>query len=157
MTKLVEAAPDEQVTYRARLHWMLFAPPVAMFAAGLVSAFFQPPAAIALLLFSIVAIAAAYMKFSTTEIVITDRRVIYKTGLLARKTVEMNKDKIESIDVSESIFGRLFDFGAVTVKGTGGGLEAIQNVAAPFELRSHIASEGAEPSSLPPFSDPLRP
>jgi uncharacterized membrane protein YdbT with pleckstrin-like domain len=141
--------PADAVTYEARLHWILFAPPLAFFAGGLGFAFFNPIAAIAFLCLSIVGVVGAYWKLLTTRIVITHRRVIYRTGYIARRTVEMNKDKIESIDVNQSILGRLLDFGSITVKGTGGGIEAIPNVSAPFSLREHVAAMGAEPSWLP--------
>ena len=130
----------ETVTYQARLHWILFAPPLALFVGGLAMIGWQPRSAIGLLLASAVAMVATYVKFASTEIVITDARVIYRTGLIGRKSIEMRKDRIESIDVSQSVLGRILDFGAVTVKGTGGGIEALQNVAAPFEVRGHVAA-----------------
>lgn len=149
-----QAPSEEGVTYEARLHWIIFAPPIAFFLAGIGAVIFNPLAAIGLLLFSIVAIVAAYWKLTTTLIIITNRRVIYRTGMIARRTIEMNKDKIESIDVSQSIIGRFLDFGSVTVKGTGGGIEAIHNVASPFALRDRVASHGAEPAWLPGISSP---
>jgi len=135
--------PGEPVTYSARLHWILFASPLALFGAGLVAILFHPLSAIALLAAAAFAILGIYVKFVTTEIVITDRRVVYRTGLIARRTMEMNKEKIESIDVSQSILGRILDFGTVAVKGTGGGIEAISSVAAPFALRNHVAAMSA--------------
>jgi uncharacterized membrane protein YdbT with pleckstrin-like domain len=149
MTVAREASTEEAPVYQARLHWIIFAPPIALFAAGAVAAVFQPVTAIVLLLASIAAIVGAYFKYATTLIVITDRRVLYQTGFIARNTTEMRKEKIESIDVSQSVLGRLLDFGAVTVKGTGGGIEAIHNVAAPYELRRHVAAEGDEQPFMP--------
>ena len=55
-----------------------------------------------------------------TEIAVTDRRVIYKRGFITRHTEEMNMDKVESVDVDQSILGRLLDYGTVHVIGTGG-------------------------------------
>ena len=150
----IETKPDESVTYEALLHWILFIPPVVLFAAGLVAIAFQTLVAIALLLSSVAAILHAYVRLVTTRIIVTDRRVIYRTGLIARRTLEMNKEKIESIDVSQSIPGRLLDFGSVTVKGTGGGIEAIHNVAAPYALRIHVAADGGEDTWLPGISEP---
>jgi uncharacterized membrane protein YdbT with pleckstrin-like domain len=149
-------AAEEQVAYEAHLHPIILGPPVVLFVGGIVAIFVNPLAAIALLLFSIVAIVSAYWKLSTTRIVVTTRRVIYRTGVIGRRTIEMNKDKIESIDVSQSVLGRLFDFGSVTVKGTGGGIEAIQNVAAPFALRHRVAAEGSEPAWMPGISEPVK-
>lgn len=144
---------EEGVTYAAQLHWVIFGPPIVIFVGGIVAIVFNPLAAIGLLLVSIVAVVGAYWKLATTRIMVTPRRVIYRTGYIARRTVEMNKDKIESIDVNQSVLGRLFDFGSVAVKGTGGGIEAINNVAAPFELRHRVAAEGAEPAWLPGISE----
>ena len=69
---------------------------------------------------------------------VTDHRVIFKRGLLSRHTVEMNRTKIESVDVDQSLFGRLFGYGTIVVHGTGGGLEPLANIADPLLLRSRI-------------------
>ena len=148
-----KAQDTEAVTYEARLHWILFAPPLAFFAGGIGFAFFNPLAAIAFLCLSVIGIVGTYWKLVTTRILITPKRVIYRTGYIARRTVEMNKEKIESIDVSQSVLGRLLDFGSITVKGTGGGIEAIANVVAPFALREQVAALGAAPSPMPGISD----
>jgi uncharacterized membrane protein YdbT with pleckstrin-like domain len=77
----------------------------------------------------IVALFAAYSGLKawfrrwTTEIDVTDRRVVYKRGFIRRHTVEMNMDKIESVDVDQSLIGRLFDYGDVIIRGTGAGIE----------------------------------
>ncbi len=74
----------------------------------------------------------------TTEIAVTNLRVIYKTGLVKRRTKEMNMDKVESVEVDQSILGRILDYGKVTITGTGAGLEALSGVAQPIELRNSI-------------------
>lgn len=143
MRDTAAAYGSEAVTYEARLHWILFVPPLLMVGAGLTAIVFNVLAAIALLMAAALAILGAYVKLVTTRIVVTDRRVIYRAGLIARRVHEMNKDKVESIDVSQSMIGRLLGFGNVTVKGTGGGMEAIGSVAAPFALRDQVASRMA--------------
>lgn len=55
----------------------------------------------------------AWIKYKTTEFAVTDRRVIAKSGLIARRTVEMFLDKVESLNVEQSVPGRLFDYGSV--------------------------------------------
>jgi uncharacterized membrane protein YdbT with pleckstrin-like domain len=77
---------------------------------------------------------------ANTEIFVTSRRVIYKTGFLARNTVEMNLDKIESVLIRQSLLGRMLDFGTVVVRGVGSGLEPVDRVAAPLELHRHIGA-----------------
>ena len=55
----------------------------------------------------------------TTEIAVTNKRIIYKRGLITRHTAEMNMDKVASVDVKQSILGRIFDYGNVTVQAAG--------------------------------------
>ena len=74
------------------------------------------------------------------ELAVTDRRVIYKSGLLARHTLEMNRSKVESVDVDQSILGRIFGFGTIIVRGTGGSLEPIRMISDPLTFRSHITA-----------------
>lgn len=135
--------PGEQVRYRASLNWILYAPGVAV---GLVAAVLYLATSggfwhfVALVIFAIglVLIARAWFDWWTTEIAVTDRRVITKTGFIRRKTTEMNMDKVESVDVEQSVLGRICDYGDVIVRGTGAGLSPIRNIDAPLELRNHI-------------------
>ena len=66
--------------------------------------------------------------------------VIYKSGLLSRHTLEMNRGKVESVDVDQSILGRLCGFGTIIVRGTGGSLEPIRMISDPLTFRSHITA-----------------
>ena len=86
---------------------------------------------------AISAIAAA-ITYRMSELLITNRRVFIKVGLISRRTIEIFISKIESIAVSQGIFGRLWDFGAVTVRGTGGSAELFKLIAHPLEFRNHV-------------------
>src|ERR1043165_347823 len=134
--------PGEQVRYMASLHWILYVPGAAVWlvAAALYLAtsngFMQ---FVALLVFAIglFLLVRAWFYWWTTEIAVTDRRVIYKTGFIRRTTTEMNMEKVETVDVDQSVLGRVLDYGDVLVRGTGSGLE-ISTIGAPLELRNHI-------------------
>ena len=76
-----------------------------------------------------------YVKYKTTELAITTRRVIVKTGFISRSTVEININKVESIQVDQEIFGRLFDFGTLVISGTGTSQAPIRGIAQPMEFR----------------------
>jgi len=71
----------------------------------------------------------------TDEFAITNKRVIIKTGLISRKTFEMNHSKIESVNVDQSIFGRLLGFGTITIVGSGGTKEVFPKINHPLEFR----------------------
>jgi uncharacterized membrane protein YdbT with pleckstrin-like domain len=76
----------------------------------------------------------------TTEVAVTDRRIIYKIGFIKRRTVEMHMDKVESVDVDQSIMGRLMNYGDITIRGTGETLETLRTIDHPLELRNHITA-----------------
>src|SRR5438046_10168486 len=95
---------------------------------------------------AVVAIAALYWTAKawfhrwTTETDVTNLRVIHKTGFITRQTFEMSLDKIESVDVDQSIPGRLFNYGNVTVRGVGEGKETITTIASQLAIRSSITA-----------------
>ena len=71
----------------------------------------------------------------TTELVITNRRIIAKFGLISRYTIEINLPKVESISVSQSILGRMLDYGNLQIVGTGGTREPILFISKPLMFR----------------------
>lgn len=75
---------------------------------------------------------------ATTEIVVTTNRLIYKRGLVARNVGEMSIDRIESISVQQSVWGRIFDFGRLIIHGMGVGELIMPNLAEPIRFRRAI-------------------
>src|SRR5471032_433486 len=75
-----------------------------------------------------------------TEISVTTHRVIYKTGFIRRHTVEMNMDKVEMVDVDQSLMGRLLGFGTIWVRGTGQSIESLRRISHPLQLRNAITA-----------------
>ena len=69
------------------------------------------------------------------EFAITNRRVIVKTGLISRKTFEMNLSKIESVNIDQTILGRIFGFGTIIIVGSGGTREIFPKIKNPLEFR----------------------
>ncbi len=140
--------PGEDIRHMASLHWILYWPgtlcllaAIAIFVSGRNT---DPRGIIWSILAAAMAIIAVLLLFRewftwwTTEIAVTNRRVIYKTGFIRRDTNEMHMDKVESVKVDQPILGRLLDYGDVTVLGTGTGWETLKKIAAPLELRNHI-------------------
>jgi uncharacterized membrane protein YdbT with pleckstrin-like domain len=76
----------------------------------------------------------------TTEIAVTNKRIIFKRGFINRHTAEMNMDKVASVDIDQSIFGRMLDYGSVRIVGTGGapGIERLDRIGSPIALRNAI-------------------
>ena len=96
--------PGEQVRYRASLNWILYVPGAAVCIVALAiymatSGWFFHAVALLVLGGGLLLLGRAWFDWWTTEIAVTDRRVIYKTGFIRRKTTEMNMEKVESVDV----------------------------------------------------------
>ena len=78
---------------------------------------------------------AAWVRVNSTEIAITNRRVIAKFGFIRRHTVEINLEKVESLRVEQGLMGRFLNFGTIFVGGTGTTIEPIRDIADPLVFR----------------------
>lgn len=85
--------------------------------------------------FGLILLVIAWVRYKTTELAITTRRIIVKKGLISRSTVEINLHKVESVMVEQSLFGRLFDFGTLVVSGAGVPQAPVIGVRAPMAFR----------------------
>ena len=145
--------PGEKVLYSTNAHWMFYLPAIGAWIAVaiLLILSFVAAAIPALMLVcwasaAVVAIAALFWTLRawfhrwTTETDVTNMRVVHKTGFIKRRSFEMALDKIESVDVDQSILGRLLNYGDVTVNGVGEGTETIPTIASPLAFRSAITT-----------------
>lgn len=148
-TKVLQ--PDETVQAVGRMHWLIFWPAIlwlliaiAIACVGAFVAQLEPQrtycfyAAAAIALVGVLMLLAEWVRRRSTEIVITDRRVILKRGLLSHYTAEMNVSKIETVDVIQSLWGRMLGYGTVIIRGTGAGIEPLRGVGSPIALRNAI-------------------
>lgn len=151
--------PGETLVYRAPLHWVIYATGLALAAIsaiviiyGVASDRGQPGSLQDVVHLAIVAVGGvglfvaalsligASIRRHTTEIAVTSKRVIYKTGIVRRITSEISVEKIETVLVEQSILGRVLNFGTVIIRGTGGGLEPVRNIDDPLTFRSKLTA-----------------
>jgi len=141
--------PGEKLLYSGTIHWVVYGPAIvfALIALALLTlvkpgstGFAWLIGSIAFWLAAAVTFVSAWFRRWTTEIDVTDRRVVYKEGFIKRRTIEMNQDKVESVDVNQSIMGRLLNYGDVLIQGTGEGFEPLHNIGAPLALRNKITA-----------------
>jgi uncharacterized membrane protein YdbT with pleckstrin-like domain len=140
--------PGEVVRHTASTHWIVYWPGALCTLAALAILLLGPRLwahpSVWHWLAAIVAVGGLLLLIRewygwwTTEVAVTNLRVIYKTGFIKRRTNEMNMDKVESVQVDQSILGRILDYGTVVITGTGVGLETLRGVAKPIELRNSI-------------------
>ena len=97
------------------------------------------PLAFAMLFYGIISFIKNLIYRLTTELVITNSRIIAKWGLISRDTVELNTNQIESVIINQSVIGRLFNFGTVRVQGTGQAVTPFYAIADPLLFRRQAA------------------
>jgi uncharacterized membrane protein YdbT with pleckstrin-like domain len=131
---------NEKILYQAKMSMWAQAPAVLL---GIV---LTPVFGLGLLI-----LLGVYITKISTELAITDKRVIAKFGFIRRNTVEINLHKIESIQVAQGLLGRIFDFGSLVVSGAGNPQAPIPGICRPIEFRKafteaqerHLAARAA--------------
>lgn len=142
--------PGETVIYQTRLHWIVYLPAVVVFVAGILGIFLSHRVGdanfshmisilgMAFMMFAVILAASVWIQFISTEMAITNRRVVAKIGFIWRRTIEMERQKVESVSVDQSILGRMLDYGTIIVRGTGSTLEPMANIDNPLEFRNKL-------------------
>jgi uncharacterized membrane protein YdbT with pleckstrin-like domain len=136
----------ESLIYETGVHWsVLFGPVVIalLIVAGAILCFLQRDpnflyVGAVLVVVAAAVVAVAMVKRNATEIAVTNRRVIIKTGLAHRRSIEIMLPKVESIGITEPFLGRVLGYGTVVVRGTGGTPESFNKIAHPAEFRKHV-------------------
>jgi uncharacterized membrane protein YdbT with pleckstrin-like domain len=79
-----------------------------------------------------------YLDYLTSEFGITNKRLIMKKGFIARMTHEIGLEKIESLNVTQSVFGRIFNYGTIFVNGTGTTSQPFKEITKPMEFKKQL-------------------
>lgn len=159
--------PEEKIVYAAQFHWMYTVSAATWIVMGFLFSLFvlyggilitydslptayyaeavwelHPGirlAALAMMLFGILKCTLMMAYKATTEIAITNRRLIFKRGIVARHVDEMSIDRVEGVIVEQGILGRIFQYGRVIVRGMGVGAIVLPNMLIePVMLRKAI-------------------
>ena len=129
---------DEKEVYVARLHRLLFMGPAVL---GCVSLFLGiqyvqlKEVALLFLVFSLIWGTITWVNYHFSSLTIEKKRVIFRTGILVRKTTDIPYTKIESIDIRQSIIGSILHYGSLMITGTGGTRHFINFLARPLTCR----------------------
>ena len=137
---------EEHVIYEAHYHWSIwigsligasffFVPMINLLIEANNQDMSPAPITWVLMIIGFLILFFTYLKVVTDEFAITNQRLIIKTGVISRDTLELNLTKVETISVSQGLFGRLFGSGTISVRGTGSTLSTISCIAEPFEFR----------------------
>jgi len=152
--------PGEHVAYRAHLHSIIYAGPAAIALLAIIlivvallneGLFWLAWGGGLLLAVAGVIALITYIKASSSEFAVTNRRVVIKVGVIRRHTLELLLQKVEGIGIDQSVLGRMLDIGTIVVIGTGGTKEQFSNIAAPLKFRHQVqaqAAGGVQPSTV---------
>lgn len=156
MSMIEELLNNEQLIYKTKPHWVIFAPAIfwtilllfvlilgsATNSIGQLRILNAPPlyklVATACLIAGLYYGICAYIQREYTEYSVTTRRVLIKTGMVHRKTVEIMAKKIEGIQVIQTLWGRLLDYGSIVVVGIGGSQDPLPYIPHPAEFRKKV-------------------
>jgi uncharacterized membrane protein YdbT with pleckstrin-like domain len=149
----------ESIVYETRLHWIVLIGPIVLallFGSTAVAMFVLASqksgdnnlahqsmmiGGAAFLVIALFFIVRGVLERNATEMTVTNKRVFVKTGLAARRTIELLLSRVESIGVEESAMGRMLGFGKVIIHGTGGTPEVFQKIAHPLEFRTQVQQQ----------------
>ena len=131
---------NEEIVYRAKIHWFIYAPAILWFFFGLLFMANKDTQTFAAILISIgiFSFLKAVIKQFTSEYVITNKRLILKIGLISRNSSELMLKQLENVLVDQTIMGRLFNYGAINVQGTGISNKPFADIESPMKFKIAI-------------------
>jgi len=136
----------EKIVYRTQLHWAVFLWPVVWFFLAIwlfsIGGDTEPIfGTLVLLLIVLPMLVDGFVARRSSEFAVTNKRVLIKTGLIRRRSLETLLNKIEGIRVEQDILGRMLDYGTIVVTGTGGSKEPFHRIADPMEFRRQVQEQ----------------
>ena len=142
---------NEEVLHVGKIHWMIYLNPLKYILFMLIPILIFDESTkgirtffiLVLFILTIVSLINAYLEKHTTELAITNKRVIAKFGFIRRDTIELYHNQVESIIVKQGILQRILGCGTIIIKGTGGSRTPIPDIEKPLDFR-RIAMETIE-------------
>lgn len=134
--------PGEQVLYVGKVSLLSILPSLIggtlLILVGLAFTAGAGPIGLIFAVLGAIVLLVALIRRNSTELAVTNRRVIAKFGFIKRSTIELNLAKVESIRVEQSVAGRIFGYGSVIVTGTGATMDPIPYIADPIAFRQAV-------------------
>lgn len=128
----------EEIAYRSRYSRVIYVPGSVVLIGAVLVAIAGITAAVIAAPIGLLMLIAAFARSLGGEFAITSRRVICKSGIISRRTVELQLSRVESIAVDQDLGGRLLGYGSIVVTGSGGTKERFDNIADPMGFRRAV-------------------
>lgn len=151
--------PEEKILHYAKVHYILYAPGVFLMALALALVYFLPDVffafnmshdafqtamaitkfiSITLFMGGIAMLLRAWLHIYSTEVVVTNMRVLVKIGISTATTAEIDRHRISSVIVTKPLMGRIFDYGWISILGYSGNISGLPVLTSPHEIQKHI-------------------
>jgi uncharacterized membrane protein YdbT with pleckstrin-like domain len=129
--------PGEQLLHRARVSWWSQFGHIVL---GVV---------LLVVVVGVFFLIGAWVRIRSTELAITNKRVIAKFGFIKRHTVEINLDKVEALRVEQGFWGRFLNYGTIFISGAGTSVAPIPDIADPLVFRRKFMEATDRPMTMP--------
>ncbi|TAG52530.1 MAG: PH domain-containing protein [Cytophagales bacterium] len=128
----------ENIIYQTKLNWTEYIKGLLVLGLGLIFMSGSGTFGGFLIFVGLIILGLTYLRISTSEFAVTDKRVLIKVGIIKTQSLETMLNKVEGIQVEQGIIGKMVNSGSIVVKGTGGTNNPFSNIDKPFEFRSAV-------------------
>jgi len=148
---------SEKLIYAVRPHWVIFSWSTWLLIFSFYMLLFAPEVfngmwvsdslplrtllSILLFLLSGYSFIQAFIYYQCSEYGVTDKRVLIKIGWIRRRSLEIMLEKVEGVLVDQTILGRIFNYGRITIIGTGGTQDSFPYIPFPLEFRKQVQQQ----------------
>lgn len=131
---------DEKIEYQTKLEpWMAFSQSGGMLLmAFIVFGIGWSGAGNFLLAWAVIALPFEWISHKTSYFIITNKRILVRTGLVKRMSLELMLTKIEGIAYEESLTERMNGTGRLAICGTGGTKQILPRIKDPLEFKRRL-------------------
>lgn len=134
--------PDERIFFATKKHVIIFFYPVVVFIIAIYAFQYMNanpllghvkwiPILIALLIFS-----SVWLEYATSEFVITNKRILMREGFFYRHSTELRLNTISQVNVGQSMFGQMLDYGTVSLNAFGAA-DSFNIIAHPMQFQRY--------------------
>jgi uncharacterized membrane protein YdbT with pleckstrin-like domain len=142
LSKTSPLSSGENLVFRTHQHWLsFFYPALVLLLAGLVRYYLPHLDRVFQLLglIGVVAVLVAFFSYISTAYIVTNERILASHGFFSRRGLSIPLDKVESVQVQQPFWARLFQAGTIVLVGTGGTRDVLYNVCWPWRFQAAVA------------------
>jgi len=135
--------PGEVLRLRGHVHWVIFLPAIFLLCISTALFFYLDQIVVStmIVVIALMSFVRAFIYYFTTELAVTDQRVIVKFGFIRRTTFEYNMTRITGLNVVQTVLGRMLNYGDVFVNSMGGATTPVPVISDPVNFRHQVLGE----------------